>query len=456
MPPYDYDVLIIGGGGSGGFTAATTALKSGARVAMIEAGRLGGLCILAGCMPSKTLLHHAAQLKGQGPAARRHHPAVMARKRTVVEFLAGKREEAVAAKQKQGLVVIPGRARLADPHTVEVEGRRITADKIVVATGSVEMVPPLEGLRQCGYLDSRSLLELDELPESVVVLGGGALALEMAQYLVRMGVETTIVQRSPHLLSSEAPEVGQTLAEALAAEGARIYTDTALERIERDQTGCREVHFRHQGRPTQVSAQAVLLALGRRPNTAGLGLEGAGVELERGAVAVNRFMQTSQPHIFAAGDVTGVRMVVNLAVLQGEIAGHNATHPQAMREIDDRVLPQAVYTDPQFARVGLSRAECEQKGLDFAEATYKLSGLGVTRTYPQEPRGFMTMRAERKSRRILGAEIVAPEASLLIHEVAVAMQLDATPDDIAAIPYAHPCLSELVNLCAGRLARALG
>ena len=186
----------------------------------------------------------------------------------------------------------------------------------------------------------------------------------------------------------------------------------------------------------------------------GLGLEAAGVELVRGAIKVDDQMRTNLPSIFAAGDVTGVNMVVNLAIMQGEVAGYNATH-EAYRTIDDRILPRAVYTEPQFARVGLNQAECEKAGLDFAEASMELGGIGVARTYPQPLPGFMTMRAAKKDGTILGADIVAPEASLMIHEVAVAMKLGGTPGDIADIPYAHPCLAELVNFTAHSLAGKL-
>ncbi len=455
MTDYELDVLVIGGGGSGGFTAATTALKSGARVGMVEAGRLGGLCILAGCMPSKTLLHSAAQLYQAGRDGRQAYPQLLTRKRSVVDFLAGSREAAVAAKQKDGLIVYRGRASFEDPHTVRVDGQEITAAHIVIATGSREIMVPVEGLEEAGYLITDTLMELAELPRSMAVLGGGTIALEMSQFLTRMGVETHIIQRSGHLLSKEDPRIGQLLESVLAEEGARVYTDTRLERIQAGPQG-KTVHFSHQGQEKAVTVEEILVAFGRKPNIEGLNLEAAGVETERGAVKVDRQMRTSQPHIFAAGDVTGQKMVVNLAVMQGEVAGFNATHPQEPRELQDRVLPWVIFTDPQIARVGLGKEQCRQAGLDFVEADYDLAGMGVARTYPEPLKGFMAMRAEKGTGRILGADLVAPEASLMIHEVAVAMWLGGTARDLADIPYVHPCLAEIVNLCAYRLARRVG
>lgn len=450
----DYDLFVIGGGGSGGFTAATTAMKLGAKVAMAESGRLGGLCILAGCMPSKSMLHDAEQLWRSGQASPAKAAGVLARKRSVVDYLAGSREKTVAAKRDQGLTVLDGRARFTGPHTVEVNGREISAGHFVVATGSVESLPPLSGLEEAGYITSHSLMELEPLPDSLIVLGGGTLALEMAQYAVRMGVAVTIIQRSGHLLSKEDERVGQVLAEALAAEGVKVLTGCAVKRVETG-SGQKTVVFDRDGAEASVSGREILVALGRRPASEGLGLEAAGVETgRRGEVVVNDEMRTSAGHIFAAGDVTGRLMVVNLAVLQGEVAGHNAAGREP-RRVDETVLPRAVFTDPEFARVGRNRADCQRDGIEFVEAEYSLTDMGAARTYAETVRGFVAMRAEKGSGRILGAEMVAPHASLMIHDMAVAMTLGGTAAQVADIPYIHPCLAEATNLCAYRLARKL-
>lgn len=448
---YDLDVLVIGGGGSGGFTAATTALKSGAKVGMVEAGRLGGLCILAGCMPSKSLLHDAADLYKSGVSGREAYERVIARKRGVVDFLAGSRVQAVEAKEAKGLLVYRGLARFVDPHTVEVDGRKISAANLVIATGSAEIMVPVQGLQEAGYVFSDGLMELEELPKSMAILGGGTIAVEMSQYLIRMGVETHLIQRSSHLLSKEDPRIGRLLEESLGKEGGLVYTGTAIERIAKGSQG-KTIYFEHQGQAKQVMVDEILLAFGRKPNSEDLKLEAAGVETEKGAVKVDQQMRSNVPHIFAAGDVTGQKMVVNLAVAQGEIAGHNAAGGEP-KEIDDSVLPWAIFTEPEVARVGLGKDECEQQGLDFVEADYDLGGMGVARTYPDPPQGFMTMRAEKGSGRVLGADLVAPHASLMIHQVALVMRLGGTAQAMADLPYVHPCLAELVNLCAFRLAK---
>ncbi|MCF8034766.1 MAG: NAD(P)/FAD-dependent oxidoreductase [Desulfarculaceae bacterium] len=452
MSTFDYDLLIIGGGGSAGFTAATTAMKSGAKVAMVESGRLGGLCILAGCMPSKTLLHSAAEvsrLRVDGMAA---YGEIHQYTRGVVDYLATGRSEAVKTKQAKGLKVIEGRACLSGPHEVMVGGRAISAQSIVIATGSVEQVPPVPGLAESGYLDSDAFMRLEALPSSLIVLGGGTQAVELAQFSARMGLEVTVVQRSDHLISDEDPRVGQLIAESLEADGATVLTGTELKQVRR-QDGRVTAEFEQGGRARSVTAEALLLSLGRVANTEGLGLAEAGVELgPKGQVVVDRHMRSSLAGIFAAGDVTGGPMVVNLAIQQGKAAGYNASHDQP-EEVEDQVLPRAIFSDPQFARVGLNHAEAHAGGLDFIEASEDLGEMAVARTYPRPVKGFLTLRALRRGGRLIGAELVAPEASLMIHDMAVALKLGGTAADIAAIPYIHPCLSEAGEFAAGRLAR---
>lgn len=453
MPKFDYDVLVIGGGGSAGFTAATTALKSGAKVAMVESGAVGGLCILAGCMPSKTLLHNAELVHAQGLRGQALQPRVLGHKRALVEYLAASRRQAVSAKQEQGLKVLGGRARFSGPHQVEVDGKAVSAAKIVIATGSEWSLPDLPGLDREHCLFSEDFLELESLPESVVVLGGGAVALELGQYALRMGAETSFVQRSESLLSFADPRAGAALREALDEEGANIYTGTELLAVEPGPKG-RQVRFKYDGREVTLDCRAVLAAVGRRPSLADLNLEAAGVATSRGALQVDRFMRTSQEHIFAAGDVTGVNMVVNLAVVQGETAGHNATHDHAI-EVPDQVIPQAVFTEPQYAKVGRSAGQLKKDGTRFVEGACNLDEISVSRTYPQVMRGFMAIRAKPDSGEILGAELVAPQASLMIHDVAMAMRLGGTAKDLAELAWIHPCLAEVTGRAAMRLERAL-
>ncbi|MCB2186698.1 MAG: NAD(P)/FAD-dependent oxidoreductase [Deltaproteobacteria bacterium] len=448
MPEYDYDVLVLGGGGSAGFTAATTAMKHSELVGMVENARLGGLCILAGCMPSKALLHSAASVHALGGAGREVYPKVRDFKRAVVDYLAGGREEDVAAKQEEGLHVIRGTARFRDPHTVEVDGNPISAAAVVVATGSREQVPPIPGLDQVEYLDSTSLMVLPELPESVVILGGGTVAVEMAQYLIRMGVKVSVVQRSSHLLSSLDPRVGRILAEKLTEEGGQIYTGTEIRAVKRGGGGV-VVNFLHQDQEVILSAQRLLLAVGRVPDIADLALERAGVDRNaKGRLKVDRFMRTSQPHIFAAGDVTGLDMIVNLAIAQGKAAGYNAVHPEAPREVEDRVMPQAIFTDPEYARVGLTTAQAKREGRATVSGEYSLEEMGVARTYPERLQGFMSLVADAGDGRILGGELLCPGASLIIHEVALAMQLHGTVRDLRKMSHIHPCLSEIVESAA--------
>lgn len=257
MSAYDLDVLVIGGGGSGGFTAATTAMKAGGRVGMVEMGRLGGLCILAGCMPSKTVLHAAAAQHAAPRPLAEIYPGLLARKREVVEYLVDRRVAAVRAKQAKGLQVFSGRAGFIDPHTVAVDGRRLSARAVVIATGSAERLPELPGLKEAGFLTAESLMEAPALPSSLAVLGGGAIALEMAQYAARLGAAVTVLQRSGRLLSGEDPAVGEALAAALEAEGVTVLTGVELTGVEAA-AGAKIVRYRRGGAPAQVQIQEIL------------------------------------------------------------------------------------------------------------------------------------------------------------------------------------------------------
>ncbi len=454
MSGFDYDVLIIGGGGSAGFTAATTAMKSGAKVAMIEGYRLGGLCILAGCMPSKALIHSADELRAAGADRGQAYPEVLRFKRKVVDFLANRRVTAVEAKQKQGLEVINGTARFVGPHEIEVEGKTISAAKIVIATGSTEIIPNVPGLAQSGYMISDTFLEMEKLPRSLVVLGGGTMALELAQYAAHMDVDVTLIQRSGHVLSGLDERIGLLLQECLADDGVDIFTETKLERIEGGR-GDTKVVFQHRGQEKSISCEALLMSLGRRPNTDKLNLEAAGVETGPGGrVVVDDCMRTNVEHIFAAGDVTARLMVVNQAILEGETAGHNAVAGKT-KPINDAVVPRAIFTDPQVAMVGMSAAQAEAAGIEYVEAYFDLSDLAAGKTYPGGMRGFMTMRADTATGKLIGTDLVSPEASLMIHDSAVTIKLGGTPGDIASIPYTHPCLAEITEMTAGRLARML-
>lgn len=448
MEKTHYDLVVLGGG-SAGYAAARSAHGYGKRVAVVDgSSELGGLCILRGCMPSKTLiysaevLHLARQAEKFGlniPEARVDMPALHQRKlRTIAEF----------AEYRQGQLqdgrfdLLQQFGKFLDAHTLELnDGRHLRADRFLLSTGSTVNFPAVAGLDLPGIWTSDEVLELDELPESVIVLGGGVVACELAQFLLRVGVKVTQIQRSPRVLKEVSAEAAEVVMAAFRQEGMELFTDTRLDRVEATEAGF-AVAFEHQGQMVRREARHVFNALGRKPNTGSLNLEGIGVDLRRsGHVQVNEFQQSSQPHIYAAGDVAGPHEIVHVAIMQGELAAAHA-FGQPARPVDYRSLVSVVFTDPQVAHTGLTEAEMKRQGLDFVVADYPFDDHGKS-ILMEAKHGYVKCWAERGSGRLLAAECVGKDASELIHAMAVATQLQANVQDLLRVHWYHPTLAEI-------------
>lgn len=425
---------------------------------MDGADTLGGLCILRGCMPTKALLWAAeirhwmrnARTWGIEPVSGTFSWAdVLARKDALIREFAEYRQ----GQLKDGRFdLIRERARFLDGHTLALGdgGDRLTADQFVVATGSTVSPPPLAELDDAGFLTSDELIHLPTLPESMIVLGGGAIALEFAQMLARFGVEVTVIQRSARVLSGFDADVGEALEEALRAEGITVWTGTGLLSARREGAD-RVVRFRHGDDERESRAEAVLLALGRRPNLDGLGLETAGVRVEGGRIVTDARMRTRAGNIFAAGDCTGPHDIVHLAVRQGEIAGHNAVDPDRPWEMDYRLLTRVVFTEPQVAVVGLGEREAGRQGIPHRVARYRFEDHGKALIMGAR-HGFVKLLADVEEGRILGGACVGPMGGELIHEIGVAMSAGLTAAQLAAVPHYHPTLAEIWTYPAEELA----
>ncbi len=373
---FDYDLVVLGGG-SAGFAAARTAAGAGLRTAVIEGGReVGGLCILRGCMPTKALLYAAEVMHLAGhtrPWGIRvgkvgfDFAKVMARKNALIQDFADyRRQQLTGGKFK----FIRARARFLDPHTIKLStGRRLTAAHFIVATGSVVAPPPLPQLQAAGYLTSDDALQLKRLPKSLIVLGGGLVACEFAQFFARFGVKVTLIQRSDRLLREFDADAALEIEKVFRREGIKVFTGTKLTDARR-KGKLKTVFFEQKGKAVSVSASELLFALGRMPDTTSLGLDHAGIATESGRIVANEFMRTSVPHIYAAGDCTGPHEIVHLAVQQGEIAAHNITHPSRPRSMDYRLLISVVFTEPQVAFVGLTEKEARAHGIAYRAAGY--------------------------------------------------------------------------------------
>ena len=469
MNRFDYDVAILGGG-SGGYAAARTAAGAGLRTVVVEGGdEVGGLCILRGCMPTKALLYAAEVMHlASHPGPWGIHAGkvgfdfkkVMARKNALIQDFADYR---VRQLNHGKFEFIRARAKFLDQHTVELtsplpasghplpakrgKGQgaghpgKITTKHFIIATGSVVAPPPLPSLDQVGYLTSDDALALARLPKSLIVLGGGAIACELAQFFTRFGVKVTLIQRSEHLLKEFDPDAAVEVEKVFRREGVRVFTDTKL--MDAGRKGkLKTVSFEHEGKTVSVSAAEILFALGRVPNTGSLDLEKAGVKTENGRIVANELMQTSAPHIYTAGDCTGPNEIVHLAVQQGEIAAHNIATPDAPRRMDYRLLISVVFTDPQVAFVGLTEKAAKARDIPYLTANYPFNDHGKSLIMEAKD-GFVKLLAGPKSGEILGGACVGPVGGELIHEMVAAMAKGMTVQELAAMPHYHPTLAEI-------------
>jgi pyruvate/2-oxoglutarate dehydrogenase complex dihydrolipoamide dehydrogenase (E3) component len=461
--PAIWDVAIVGGG-SAGYAAARTAAREGLKTVVIEGGdEVGGLCILRGCMPSKALLYaaevlHLARSAGTWglsvPKVDFDFPAVMARKEAMVnDFAQYRRQELTSGKFK----FIRANAHFLDPHTLELNNARqkaaparVQAKHFILCTGSVVAPPPLPALRETGFITSDEALSLRTLPPSLIVLGGGLVGTELAQFFGRFGVRVTLVQRSAHLLSGFDADAAAVLERVLRREGMTVCAGTEL--LEAFRRGNEKgIILRHCGRKKRIQAAEILLALGRLPATAGLGLEKAGVNTEDGRILASAAMQTSAPHIYAAGDCTGPYEIVHIGIEQGEIAAHNVAHPDRPRIIDYRLLTRIVFADPQVAVVGLTEKDAQRRKIPYLAASHLFSDHGKSMIM-EATDGFVKLLADPASGEILGGACAGPLGGELIHEIIAAMYKRMTVEELAAMPHYHPTLAEIWTYPASELA----
>ncbi len=453
----EFDVTIIGGG-SAGYAAARTAAGVGLKTAVIEGGpQVGGLCILRGCMPTKALLYaaevmHTTRKAGLfGIHPREVHfdfAEIMARKNRLIGEFADYRREQLESNRFE---FIRANAHFTSPHTIDLDsGITVTSKHFVLSTGSVVSPSPLPDLDALGYITSDHALTLEHLPKSLIVLGGGAVAVEFAQFFARFGVQVTLIQRSSHILKEADPEASVVIEKVFRDEGIQLFTETRLLSACRDGE-LKTIHFEHQGTAKQASAQEILLALGRSPNIGTLNLEAAGVSVDKGRIVVDRAMRTTAHHIYAAGDCTGQHEIVHVAIQQGEIAAHNIAHPEAPKNIDYRLLVNAIFTDPQLAVVGLTEQAAKQQGIAVLKASYPFNDHGKSLIMDAMD-GFVSLLADPRTGEILGGCVVGPVGGELIHQIVTAMANRMTVHALAAMPHYHPTLAEIWSYPAEELA----
>lgn len=456
-----FDLAVLGGG-SAGFAAAIKAVELGARVAIIEGGTLGGTCVNVGCIPSKTLIraaeaqhrrsHHgfAGIPTGDGPP---DWNAVRAQKNELVERLR-KTKYSDVLRSYQAATLLRQRARITGPRSISLaDGANVSAKKIVITTGASPWAAPIPGLAESGFLDSTTAMELEKLPRSLLVIGGSSVGLELAQMFARLGVIVTVIEAAPKLLPSEDPAIGDALAGYLTAEGLEVHTDVRVERVERGDGFV--VRIRKDGQVQSKSADQLLIATGRRPNTKDMGLESVGVRLGgRGEIIVDEHLRTSATDIYAAGDVTGDPMFVYVAAYAGTLAAENALAGNR-RRYDLTALPRVTFTDPAVASVGYTEQEASARGIQPLMAHLSLEHVPRALA-ARDTRGFVRLVADAATQRLVGGQILASEAGEMITEVALAIRFGLTIEDIAGAFHPYLTLSEGIKLAAQAFTKDVG
>ncbi len=446
-----YDFICIGGG-SAGFNAARVAAGLGLKAAVVDGARqLGGLCILRGCMPSKTLLYaaevlhsaqHASRFGLKVAGTRVDMKAIHARKKRLIDDFAQYRMQALTHGKFD---LHRAHARFSDAHTLELSnGKKIRGKYFLIGTGSKVSVPAIPGLKETPSWTSDEVLDLDFVPKSVIVLGGGVVACELSQFLRRIGSEVTLVQRSPNILRDHSDEASCVVQQAFVDDGIKLFTDTKLVSVSGGKRGV-TVKFHHDGKLVTRRAAHLFNALGREANTAGLGLPAAGVKTRaNGQVITNRWQQSSAPHIYAAGDCSGPAEIVHIAIAQGELAARHAAKMKGLKPVDFSLLLNVVFTDPQLATIGRLDRELDEQGVKYLRATYPFNDHGKSMLM-EANYGYVKVLAEPKRGRILGAEIVGKDAGELIHAFSTPLAMRATVHDMLRAPWFHPTLAEIIT-----------
>ena len=448
-PGAEYDVVVVGGG-SAAFAAAIKGAELGAKVALVEAGSIGGTCVNIGCVPSKTLIkaaelcYRSAYPKFEGltacPPPSDWQRVVQQKDELVAALRQGKYVDVVSVYPN--IALLRGGARLTGGRGVQVNGRAYAPGKVILATGSLPWAPPIPGLVEAGHLDSTQALSLPELPTSLLVIGAGAIGLELGQLFARFGVRVMIIEGGPHVAGAEEPEIGTALTDYLAGEKIRVCTNVKIARVERAGREYR-VQAEIDGKPEACVAEQLLVATGRRPNTAELGLAEAGVRTgPRGEIVVNDHLQSANPDIYAAGDCIGDPMYVYVAAYAGGLAAENALTGTG-RVYDLSALPHVIFTDPQVASVGLTEAAARARGKRVKASVLHLENVPRALA-SRDTRGLFKLVAEEGTGKLLGVHVLADQAGEVIQAATLAVKFGLRVQDL--VETFHPYLTMVEGL----------
>ncbi len=457
---YEYNIVVIGAG-SGGLVASYIAAALKAKVALIEKHKMGGDCLNTGCVPSKALLRSAKMLSYAKRAREFGFKSanvefdfaeVMERVQSVIKQI--EPHDSVERYSKLGVECITGEAKIIDRHRVEVGGKTLTTRNIIVATGARPLVPPIAGIDEVEYLTSDTVWNLRELPKKLVVLGGGPIGSEMAQAFARLGSEVTLVEMAPQILIREDEEVIRLVTDKFQQEGIKVLTGHKAKAFTREH-GWQVLVCEADGKEVRIPFDQVIVALGRKANVTGFGLEELGVTLNKnGTVAADPFLRTNFPNIYVCGDVTGPYQFTHTAAHQAWYASVNALFaPIKQFKADYSVIPWATFTDPEVARVGLNEKDAKAQNIPYEVTTYGIDDLDRA-IADSEAHGFVKVLTAPKKDKILGVTIVGTHAGDLIAEYVLAMKHGLGLNKILSTIHIYPTLAEANKFAAGEWKKA--
>jgi dihydrolipoamide dehydrogenase len=458
MDSQNYDLIVVGSGAAGG-AAARAARVSGLSVAMIEKDKPGGECPNYACVPTKALLRSAkvySLLKRAEEFGLRAGPptfdwgAVMTRKDRIVDATGA----AIAEQdyKEVGITLIKGTASFKDAQHLRVGGRLLQGEKILIAAGSKPQIPKIDGLEKVKPITSAEAVGLKTLPASIIILGGGPVGCEFAQLFSAFGVEVSLLEMGATLLPHEEPELSEIVRHALERNGVACWTEMKVERLTAE-GGRKGVQAEMAGRRQELRAEEILVATGREPQTADLNLGAAGVETEDGRVKIDEYLQTSQPHIYAAGDVCGPYEYTHFAHYQGMLAAQNMFSGEPQKA-DYSVVPRVTFTDPEVASVGLTEAQAGERGHHAVGGVAEIAETGKA-LVDSEGVGRVKIVGNAHTGEILGGHIVGPAAGEMIHEIVAAMRAQAKIADLADVIHAYPTYAEAIRTAASEWIRAV-
>jgi len=442
--------ITVIGGGPGGYVAAIRAAQLGADVCLIEKEKVGGTCLNRGCIPTKAILHSVELFQAikKGAASgvladnlRIDWPSVMRNKQSIVNRLVGGVDGLLKAN---GVTLYRGAARLLDAHTVEVtangDSQHVQSDVIILAIGSEPVALPIPGAELPGVIDSTQALEFKQIPQSLLIIGGGVIGMEFAAMYNALGTVVTVVEMMPDVLPGIDGEMAAALKQELADTGTAFLTSARVTAIAEGEAGL-QVEVQAAGAVRRIEAEYVLVAIGRRPVSQGSGLEALGIATERGKIITNEHFQTNVPGIYAIGDCNGKSMLAHAASAQGIAAVEHALGLPAAYH--GNIVPACIYTTPELAAVGLTEEQAGQSGKAYKVGRFPLAGNGKA-IIENGGKGFVKIIAGAKYGEIIGVHILGPRATDLIAEAALAIRLEATVEELISTIHAHPTVSEAV------------